>query len=262
VAAIELKVWRRILRVDPLEISQYFSETDAREFDQLGLQHLDFDHLKQLSIFDFDVFKAETRVHANMTDSPVADDTPYAEEAIRDHCSNIARYLIAFRNLFESIQPQTLVCNSTFYYKWSVPAHLAKKNNVEVYTYMLSEKPNSFFFSKNTEYLLQIEDIPGALANFSQTHDLRETKKVDAIREDWLTFFSSPMRTTYAATYGLQTQGVDEADVAENLTMPFLKKVLVPLNHPSDASVLQGSPIFSDYRAFLTGMTKLASRLP
>ena len=262
VAAIELKVWRRIMRVDPIEISEYFSESDVMEFNRLGLQDLRFDKLKTFRLFGFDIFGAATRVHANMTDSPVADNTLYSQQAIRAHCANIARYLIAFRNLFEAVQPQTLVCNSAFYYKWSVPAHLAKKKNIAVYTYMLSDKPNSFFFSQNMGHLLQIEDIPGSIENFIDTHNLRGVKRLDSIRSDWLSFYASSLRTDYAETLGLLPPGLDKTDLFETPPAPNLKRVLVALNHPSDAAVLQGSPIFSDYKAFLSGMTKLASRFP
>lgn len=263
VAAIELKIWRGIMGVEPVLISDYFYETTNRDFHSLNLPNLNFHELKNVSILGFNIFSAATRVHANMTDSPVADENPSDKKAIFRHCSNIAKYLLAFNNLLEQVQPSYLVCNSPFYYKWSVPTHLAKCKNVKVYTYMLSEKPNSFFFTKITDYLLQVEDLPGALECFTEKYNLNDAMSLDTIRDEWLNFYSSPSRTHYAATYGLvDTEENKKKNEDKSRNRSLGNQVLIPLNHPSDASVLQGSPMFSDYRSFLNGMVELASKFP
>jgi hypothetical protein len=259
---IELKFWRKIMRVEPLRISDYVSDSKTHMPPMPDVDNMKFEELRGLNILGFDVLKAAKLVHANLMDAPRTDETEYSKRALQAHCANIVRYIYSFENLLLKVRPDSLVCNSPFYYKWSVPAHLAKNREISVFSYMISEKPNSFFFTRKTDHLLEVEDLEGSVDYFTEMYKLNNAGSEAKLKDDWLEFLMSPQRSHYADTYGLLSSAEKgDASFSEEAGL-VSPRVLIPLNHPSDAAVLQGSPIFGDYIDFLSGMVKLASQFP
>jgi hypothetical protein len=266
VAKLENKLWTKVFGCNPVYISSYLSKADIQRIQSMHIPNMSLSELRALNTSNFEVFRNASVVHSNMTDSPrinlTTDDLAESTlQSIRNHSLNIVRYILAIENLLNEIDPKVIVSNVGLYYKWSVPSQLGRLRGIPVYNYMLSEKPNSFTMALNTSKLLEVEDLEGSIKLFRANHKMQNFEQLDGLKKSWLDFYSSPRRTHYSEVYGLKsTYQSNDKELMSIQKSNEEMKILIPLNHPSDATVLQGPRIFEDYVDFLEGMITIAKK--
>jgi hypothetical protein len=130
-----------------------------------------------------------------------------------------------------------------------------------VYTYTLAEK-NSFLIALDTQFVFQIDELETAVQKFVSDYNLGDESTFINLRDQWNSFFASTKRSNLGNILGL-VENIDSPKQLESrLDQAEQGWILVPLNHPSDGAVLQGSPVFTDYLDFLEGILEIARKFP
>lgn len=256
---LEHLLWRRILR-----LPHYFIEDFAQPGDDVlaksSLEGLTtIDSLRNFSFLGVPIGKEAAAITLNMAD--LSDFTGAAGElrSLKNHSSNVMRYVLALNRFFDRVEVSTVVSNWPFYYKWSVPYTVGRQRKIDFFCYWLSEKNGAFSIAKNPQPhsvwdLTDVEKmwsmlVPG-VTNF------------DGLLSSTLAFFDRPERSD---RYVQMRKGKrSEADFTANAEAGDNPKirVLVPLNVQADAAVLFGAPGGGSYIDFLDRIAILADNCP
>lgn len=140
---IENNLLTNLLNTSPISLSAFSSIEDDKEAELIA-KNAKFDNV----IFnDIDISEMAKKAVANMNNFPAM---PMEKKYIDQyywHIYNIVRLYKSYEKIINTIKPDTIVSNCPFYYKWQIPFHLAKKNKIPFYSYMLGERENTVFWS-------------------------------------------------------------------------------------------------------------------
>lgn len=87
---------------------------------------------------------------ANMNNQPQMNYSSEHIDQFRAHIKNCVMLNIASRKLLLTVNPEVVVSNVPFYYQWKIPFLNSRKLNIPVYSYMLTERKNTIFWTNNS----------------------------------------------------------------------------------------------------------------
>lgn len=253
---VERLVWKRIIRQPFLEISDFSADSDLL---LAGSAFNDVRTIWELAAIrwkDLSVGRYALNAVANLTDTNEPSDSRANRASMRYHIINMIRYASACERILACTDPDIIVMNSPFYYRWGIPFDMSRSSGIHVYTYMLSTRRDSVFFSRD-ERTLQKIDGATSLEQFWHSIQPKDSEVAVAIEA-----FASG-QGAYTAEFGL-TAPSGQHSCTQRLSVPRDERyeILIPLNVPSDAACLQGSPFFSSLNDFIASTVDFARLHP
>lgn len=113
-----------------------------------------FENAKNLFYHNINIGEIAEKVVANMNNMPAMPNEEIYIEQFRWHVYNVVRLFHCTQKIFQTIKPSAAISNCPFYYKWGIPYENARLLNVSWYSYMISERENTMFWSSDTNKIL------------------------------------------------------------------------------------------------------------
>jgi len=145
----ENRLLTSLLMTEPISITPYLTRKDNLRADAFA-QELSFDSIN-IEYNGIKIGKLAENAVVNMSMTPEFEHTSESLEQFRCHISNLIRYIDACEQLLKTINPDVIITNFPFYYKWSIPNEIAKKMKIPVYSFFDSERPNAFSWSSESK---------------------------------------------------------------------------------------------------------------
>lgn len=138
-----------ILQTKVVSLDLFLNKSDI-EFAIKFSQNADPTNWKELKFEGLDIGEMAYYIVANMNNQPymLFNETQIRE--FRYHLVNCIKLHTASKRLLEYSKPDSIISNVPFYYQWKIPFLNALKLDIPAYSYMLSERKNTIFWSDNT----------------------------------------------------------------------------------------------------------------
>jgi hypothetical protein len=226
-------------------ISLRTNRTIERKIEELD--PLSFVELKKFRYRGFPFGEEAWKTFLNLRDSQVKKVDEHLKLEIHAHLANQIRYLESFHSFLENENVKTLVSNSPFYYRWSIPHFLLDSKGIRTFSYILAEKINSIFVTSKHEPILSLDsdEVEKILDEFAET--LEEPYEVLRSR-----YFELRSGVGYSNLSISKLSSEESSGILQYINQErWKKRVLVPCNVAFDAAVLHGSDAFHSYDEFL-----------
>ncbi len=235
---LERKIWKSLLRTNLVELCQYRVPQDIALAKSIS-QSMVFADYPKFMFEDYSAGHKAAIATINLNNIPDVLDDPVIAGQLREHLSNIVQLYRAYDRIFQKVKPQAVFANYPYYYQWHLAYHFSKKYKIPFYSAGISERKNTYFFSSDSEELL---DSSPAWPTFAQQQldDATQQRLQNAIQKRMygqVAHFSpypQPFQKTPA-----------HADLEKKLRKdrPI---VFFPVNVLYDAAVLQKSYVFAN----------------
>lgn len=235
---VERKIWNEFLKTKSLSLDNFRTISDIR----LALEYAEQASLanyKELYYKGFPVGEKAMIVALNMSNMPEVENNKTILNQFKIHVSNIIELINAYERIFDEEKPDIVFSNVPFYYKWSVPYHIARGKNIHFYSAMLGERKNALFFQHNIDKLY---DCSPAWPTFSR----KSLTDCDKMTMENLINQRLQREAAHYSPYPVPNK---ESEEFRNLRMRISKDkplVLFPVNVLFDAIVYQETPAFSN----------------
>lgn len=150
---IETLIWKYLLKRYSLHLPDFRIENDIDMAKEIS-NKVTFNNYKQIIYKDYPAGEKAAIATLNMNNMPELTDKKEIIDQLRIHVGNIVELISAYERIFDIVNPDVVFSNIPFYYKWGVVYHIAKKRNIPFYSGWMGERKNTFFFSNNSDKLL------------------------------------------------------------------------------------------------------------
>jgi hypothetical protein len=225
-----------LLQTEPVSLES-FSDKRSIENAQKVVDSVTFNNITTIKYKGIDIGTLAEKSVLNMNVIVVLKNEDYLLNQLKWHIFNIVRLIDTIEKIFDSVQPDVVVSNCPFYYKWNIPYKVASTKRIDFYSFLIGEKENSFYWSKNYETFYKSAQCwesyfsSGIYKKYNDliTADIQKRKNGDV------------SHIKYLKTYGQQRD-----------TLMELKKkiyarptVIFPVNALVDATVFVAAKTFS-----------------
>jgi len=138
-----------LLNTDPISLVAFADHQTEIEAKALA-DSVTFFTWRTLEYYGFAVGEMAEKLVNNMNNIPAMLDTAEHLEQLRWHTYNIVRLIGASTALVKTINPQAIVSNAPFYYRWSIPFKIAQTLKIPFYSYALGERKNALAWACDT----------------------------------------------------------------------------------------------------------------
>jgi len=145
----ENALFTSLLNTDPVSLTAFTDsniEIEARKISESAI----FEKRYTLAFEGFNVGEMAERLVCNMNNIPAMQNTPIHLNQFKWHIYNIIKLVGVSKKLLSTLEPQAVVSNVPFYYKWRIPFEVSQLLNIPFYSYTIGERKNTFAWSRNT----------------------------------------------------------------------------------------------------------------
>ncbi|MDR1236335.1 MAG: hypothetical protein LBJ96_04995 [Holosporaceae bacterium] len=240
----EGKIFSYILQTQVIEIGAFLSSSDLK-FAEDFANNCNYEGWESITYDGFSVGEMAYHAICNTNNVNIPDNSTETVRQFKAHLRNCVALSIASQKLLTTIQADTVVSNVPFYYLWRIPFLRSQMLNIPFYSYMLSERPNSFFWTNNSEKFCD------------SSKNWQSFKKSYTISEDILHVLNKKI---HDKLYG---KNVSEKRINEiRELVKGRSAVLLPCNILSDAAVFQEKRSFDSCLEMIQSVIKWFSDNP
>ncbi|WP_076590894.1 hypothetical protein [Herminiimonas arsenitoxidans] len=138
-----------LLSTDPVSLVAFANKQTEVKARTLA-DSITFSAWRELEYSGFAVGEMAEKLVSNMNNVPAMLDTPDHLQQFRWHVYNVVRLIDASTALVKTINPDSIVSNTPFYYKWRIPFQVAQTYKIPFYSYTLGERKNTLAWATNT----------------------------------------------------------------------------------------------------------------
>lgn len=250
----EGKLLSLILQTKPIFIEAFLSKEEEEEAHCLT-KNADPEDWENIVLDGLPIGEYSAYAVANMNNEPtlLKNETRYNQ--FKKHLENCYKLYFASNALFKTLQPPTVVSNVPFYYLWRIPCQCARAQGIDFFSYMLTERKNTVFWSKNS---FEFYDSSDAWISFSSSNLYNESIDIvkSAIQKRKIGAVSG---INYLPTSEKKSKKLKEIEPIISL---YKRCVLFPCNVLVDAAVLRSSDTFSNISDMIIDVIDWFSQRP
>ncbi|MBM4137513.1 MAG: hypothetical protein FJ241_11890 [Nitrospira sp.] len=235
---VETTLWVDFLKQKFVHLPDFRTTNDIEIAKEISSK-VTFDNYSKIFYRDYPAGEKAAIATLNMNNLPEIIDKKEIVDQLKIHVENIVELMSAYERVFDTIKPDVVFSNIPFYYKWGLAFHIAKKRNIPFYSAFLGERKNTFFFSYNSDKLLDCS--PAWLTFKERIIDNRMKEMIeDAISK------RSHGNVAHFSPYPEPHKHTPEFQEMLSKIEPIKPLVFFPVNVFFDAIVFQKTPAFSN----------------
>ncbi|MFN9622332.1 MAG: hypothetical protein ACK587_05795 [Cyanobacteriota bacterium] len=156
-----------------IKLSRYLTDDDKNQISRI-VSHLDIDELLSFTEDGLPIGKLAKDILVNNFLVASLEMVPNARVLLQTHVSNLLRLKVSYSRIIDSIKPDRVISNDSYYGMWAVMEYLCKERSIPFYSYWPCTKERAAFAYNDASMNL---DFREAWPHFSRI-DLTPKDKV------------------------------------------------------------------------------------